>query len=172
MFRYLTILLLVLSLPAGSLARGVYQNPEAFLKEVFNGNVPEPKFLWLTGDLSSEVKKILGHNLGELRVRYWGRDTRTAWILEEIGKEHPITFGIVVDKGKIDRIKVLIYRESRGYEVRYPFFRKQFQEATLTGNKELDRHIDGISGATLSVRAMINIAELALYFHQQTESAQ
>jgi hypothetical protein len=46
--------------------------------------------------------------------------------------------------------------------VRYPAFTKQFEGASLKGEK-LDRNVDGISGATLSVWAMTSIAELSLF---------
>ena len=87
---------------------------------------------------------------------------RTAWILEEIGKTEPITFGVVIKEGQIQNIKVLEFREIRGWEVRYPAFTKQFEGASLKGAK-LDRNVDGISGATLSVWAMTSIAELSLF---------
>jgi len=105
-------------------------------------------------------------------VRYWSRDERTAWILEEIGKTEPITTGIVVDKGAIARISVLIYRESRGWEVRYPFFTDQFKGATLNSTHELDRNIDGISGATLSVRALTRLARVALLLDAKVRQAE
>ena len=37
----------------------------------------------------------------------------------------------------------------------------------LVQGVELDADIDGISGATLSVNAMIKMAKLALLFHKQ-----
>ena len=63
----------------------------------------------------------------------------------------------------LERIKVLEFRESRGWEVRHAFFTDQFRAARLTKDRNLDRDIDGISGATLSVRAMKKLAALALY---------
>lgn len=147
----------------------VYQEPEAFLEETFDGDVPEPDVVWIKGSRKSAIRKIMGRDLRMLRVRYWGRGGRTAWILEEIGKTEPITTGIVVDRGRIENIKVLIYRESRGWEVRYPFFTNQFEGAELTGNNRLDRSIDGISGATLSVNALTRLARLALFLHTQTD---
>jgi hypothetical protein len=111
----------------------------------------------------------MGHDLGVLRLKYWEKEGRTAWILEEIGKERPITAGVVVNDGKIERINVLTFRESRGWEVRYPFFTDQFSDATLKEDKQLDRHIDGISGATLSVKAMTKMARLALLLDHEVE---
>ncbi len=149
------------------LAAEIFQEPEGFLTEVFPSGVPQPDVLWITANRKETVRQILGHGLGVLRQRYWRQGERTAWILEEIGKEQPITTGIVVADGRIERLHVLIYRESRGWEVRYPVFTDQFEGATLTGDLRLDRHIDGISGATLSVRALTRLARLALLLHRE-----
>jgi hypothetical protein len=75
----------------------------------------------------------------------------------------------VINDSRIESVNVLIFRESRGWEVRYPFFTDQFSDATLEENNQLDRHIDGISGATLSVKAMEKMARLALLLHKQSE---
>ncbi|NIR61870.1 MAG: FMN-binding protein [Gammaproteobacteria bacterium] len=144
-------------------AAEVYQAPETFLEEVFGGRVPEARAVWLTGEVRATAERILGHKPRALRVRYWRRGARSAWVLEEIGKSEPITVGIAIEAGAIERIEVLVFRESRGYEVRHPFFTEQFEGATLTGEHELSRPIDGISGATLSVRALKKLARLALY---------
>lgn len=144
-----------------------YQTPEDFLHEVFSGDTPQPAVLWLTGTVRDEAKVILGHEPTQLRVRYWRLDQRSVWILDEIGKEKPVTTGIVINSGKIERLRVLIFRESRGWEVRHDFFTDQFKQRGLDADMKLDHPIDGISGATLSVRALTNLARLALYFHQQ-----
>ncbi len=149
----------------------VYLAPEKFLAESFGGNSPKPSILWIAGDTRDAVERILGHSARALRVRYWSQDGRTAWILEEIGKTEPITTGILVDNGAIAHINVLIYRESRGWEVRYSFFTDQFKGATLTAMHELDRNIDGISGATLSVRALTRLARVALLLDAEVREA-
>jgi len=148
-------------------ARGVYQTDEAFLAEAFNDEVPKSQVVWVKGDLRTSISDILGHRYAGLRIRYWHKDGRKAWILEEIGKEKPITFGIITVKDKVEKVKVLAFRESRGGEIRYPAFTQQFDDAKLSENN-LDRHIDGISGATLSVRAMTAIVTLALYLDKFT----
>lgn len=109
----------------------------------------------------------MGHDLGVLRIRYWNKNGKTVWVLNEIGKEHPITVGLVVKENKIQQLKVLIFRESRGGEVRHPFFTEQFKQIGITTKNKLERSIDGISGATLSVTALKKLARLALYFHQK-----
>ena len=87
-------------------------------------------------------------------------------MLEEIGKELPITIGVTIRDGSITNVKVLEFRESRGWEVKYPFFTDQFRDASLDKKHRLDRDIDGITGATLSVSAVTRIARVALILHE------
>ena len=159
------VILLCLSL-SESFAKGTYQEPADFINETFGGDPPAPKKLWIRKEMQTEIQKIMDRRLKTLRLRYWTRSGRFAYVLEEIGKEKPITVGYVVNGGEIERVNVLIFRETRGWEVRYPVFTDQFEGATLKNNLKLDRDIDGISGATLSVRALTKMARLALYLYQ------
>lgn len=138
-----------------------------FIAEVFEGRPPVVKKLWIKKGLKQPVKDILGHKLAVLRISYWQQGVRTAWILEETGRDHPITAGIVINGEVIESVRVLIFRESRGWEIRYPFFTDQFKDVGSVEHYKLDKNIDGISGATLSVNAMIKLARLALLFHKQ-----
>lgn len=144
-----------------------YQSQEDFVQEAFSDNPPKPKSFWIQKQLKQPVSEILQHSPGFLRTRYWMRDDKSVWIMNETGKTQPITIGIIIDNGKISLLKVLAFRESRGWEVKHDFFTDQFKQATLDKNLNLDKPIDGISGATLSVRALTKIAKLALFFDQQ-----
>lgn len=170
-----SVALIVIGLLASGLRADddVYQAPEAFLAETFAeaSAVPEPQLLWMTQDMRPAVKEILGHAYPALRIRYWRAGDRTAWILEEIGKVKPITTGLVVNAGQLERVKVLVYRESHGWEVKHPFFTDQFRGASLDDKKQLTQTIDGISGATLSVNALTKLGRLALYLHAQVVPA-
>ena len=148
-------------------AKGTYQTPDDFLSEAFTREIPEPELLWLTGDTGNRVREILGHRPNSLRVRYWRKDERTVWILEEIGKEKPITTGFIVSNNQIEKVRVLIFRESRGWEVRYPFFTDQFIGRKINGDQKLDKPIDNITGATLSVNAITRLSRLALFLHKK-----
>ncbi|MGD2138684.1 MAG: FMN-binding protein [Gammaproteobacteria bacterium] len=167
--RLLTFLALLAATRIGAAEN--YQTADAFLQEVFAAAPPSPQVLWLKGDIRETAAAILGHPYPGLRIRYWESAGRTAWILEEIGKEKPITVGMVIGPAGMELLRVLEFRESRGWEVRYPFFTDQFDGAGLTPDRQLDRAIDGISGATLSVRALKKLARLALYLNQQTQAA-
>lgn len=153
-------------------SKGIYQTVPDFLAENFQPSTPQISSLWLTPELKESASTILDRNVRGIRVRYWKDENKTAWIVEEIGKELPITIGIVV-KGRdqdsyIDQVKILAFRESRGWEVRYPAFTAQYYNVKITTpDYKLDQHIDGITGATLSVRAVTKAARLALFYHQQ-----
>ena len=144
-------------------AQSIYQTPAAFLAMSFSDEVPTPERLVVTSDMRERIETILRHAYGSRDIRYWRRGERSAWVLEEIGKFRPITVGVVVSDGAIENVRVLIYRESHGWEVRHEFFVDQFKGLKLDRENELSQPIDGISGATLSVNALRNLARLALF---------
>jgi hypothetical protein len=163
--RILSLLMVpAVLLPATVFPASVYETQPEFLDRAFSGSPPEPAMLWLSGDRKSGVRQLLGHDYPALRLRYWCRERRSAWVLEEIGKDLPITVGIIIDKGTIRDLRVLTYRESRGGEVATPAFTDQFIDATLDGGR-LNVPIDGISGATLSVQALTKLAAVALFLN-------
>ena len=167
LYLALTLALVTGSAFAGPVGEpGRYIETDEYLNSVFQAERPDAKTLWLTGDLRKSVENVLGHKYGSLRVRYWNDGAKSAWILDEIGKELPITIGVAVAGGEIENVRILEFRESRGWEVRYPFFTDQFVAARLQSNRKLDKHIDNISGATLSVRAVTRIARVALVLHE------
>ncbi|NVK37701.1 MAG: FMN-binding protein [Gammaproteobacteria bacterium] len=127
------------------------------------------KTLWLSPEQQAAVKEILSHPYAGIRIRYWQDQGRLGFILNEIGKELPITFGIVLNSKGIESMEVLAFRESRGDEIKALGFRQQFFGAQLTHGGDLNQNIDGISGATYSVRSMKKVAKLALYLQQQIQ---
>jgi hypothetical protein len=164
---FLTLSLSVVMTQSASQADGEYlTEPKHFLQHVFSGSSPEPGMIWLTGDIKDAAASILGHEPEFMRLRYWGDSNKSAWIVDEIGKTEPITIGVVVTGDVIEEIKVLAFRESRGWEIKHDFFTEQFVGVSLTEEADLTHSIDGISGATLSVRAMRNVSRLILYLSQ------
>ncbi|MDW3096441.1 MAG: FMN-binding protein [Gammaproteobacteria bacterium] len=164
----ITLLILVTSLACSySWAKGVYQSPEDFILEIFSSTAPEAERVIVKGDLSKELKSILGHRYSKIRIPYWRDGDRTVWILEKIGKELPITAGFVISDNQVEQFKVLVFRESRGWEIRNDFFTEQFDGAYLTTKNKLNQPIDNITGATMSVNAMKKLSRMALYLHKQ-----
>ena len=76
-------------------------------------------------------------------------------VLNEIGKYRPITFMVGVTRDfRIKDVAVLVYRESRGGEVRRTRFLRQYRGKRTSDPVRINRDIINITGATLSVRAL------------------
>lgn len=144
-----------------------YQSKEDFLNNAFTDKIPEPQLLWVSKEIKPSVEKILQHKISFLRTRYWKNAAKTVWILDETGKTKPITVAVIIEQQKIAQLKVLAFRESRGWEVKHDFFTQQFEQIGLNDDLRLTQSIDGISGATLSVRALTKMAQLALFFDKK-----
>ncbi|MGE0801728.1 MAG: FMN-binding protein [Lautropia sp.] len=145
----------------------IYKTPERFVAEA-GGDWAAPLGLLQTRELQRAVAGVLGHAYKTLRIRYWrAGDDATIWVLAEVGREEDITIGFVVRGDAIERTEVLEFRESRGWQIRMRSFTQQFTGARLAADGELDRPIDGITGATLSVDAYHRLARLALLLHRQ-----
>ena len=68
-----------------------------------------------------------------------------------IGKFEMIDFAVgIATDGKIRNVEILTYRESHGYEVRLPAWRKQFVGKGKADKLRVDEDINNISGATMS----------------------
>lgn len=149
----------------------VYQTRDGFIESAGGHPGARPRALFLTRELQAAVRTVLGHPYKSLRVRYWPLTQGRAWILEDIGKEEDITIGFVVRSGEIASSDVLEFRETRGWEIRFPAFTRQFDGARLTPDGQLDRPIDGITGATLSVSTYHRLARMALLLDQHVGAA-
>ncbi|MGX5174635.1 FMN-binding protein [Aliikangiella sp. IMCC44653] len=143
----------------------VYLTENEFIQQVSSAISQsnfQRKTLWLNQSIQSEISSILGHPYPKLRLKYWQFEENTIWFLEEIGKEKPISFAVHINNHKIIQVKVLAFRESRGDEIKMQAFSDQFKNSQLTESDQLNRPIDGISGATMSVNAMKKISRVAL----------
>jgi len=172
LFSKLSTALFLLLLAPALWAKGVYFTAEQFLQHSFPDAKPETQVVWLNKEIKQEISKFLYRDYRKLRVRYWRSEQRSAWIFDEIGKERPITIGVVLNDQQIESVKILAFRESRGGEVRYDFFTQQFKNIQLTEKHKLSDYIDGITGATLSVNAVKRAAKLALFLNEEVAKQQ
>lgn len=164
------LLCAALLLSSAVLGKGTYLTVDEFLSSAFGELSPARQKLWLNASQRKSLEGILGHPVG-LRVSYWRAEKRSAWVLDEIGKELPITIGVVIEGDALLDVRILAFRESRGGEVRYPFFTRQFIGLKLQSETfRLNDSIDGISGATMSVNAVTRASTAALFMHQQLSS--
>jgi len=141
---------------------GRYVEVDEFLAQSLGEPPGRPEVLFIDAALRERIEAVLGHRFSLLRLRYWHQADTTVWIIDEVGKTEPITIGVAVESGRVSSVRVLEFRESRGYEVRHPFFTDQYAGAGLDAGSRIDRSIDGITGATLSVTAVDKVVRVAL----------
>ena len=147
--------------PTDNYISQVYLTEEQALREVFP-RCDEILFnvIPLTKEEKSQLQNKLRRKVYEdFFVVYMGiksgEVTGYAIITEEIGKFHPYTFIVSVDlKGKINKIAILVYRESRGSDIAKKRFLYQFKGKSLKNKIRINRDIINISGATMSVVTM------------------
>ena len=139
---------------------------EQFLEKAFGQKEASKGRLRFKEEVKTTAQKIMGSKYKKVLMRYWIEGNRTAWILNRIGKVKPITAGFIIENCKIVSVHVLVYRESHGWEIKYPNFRDQFVGIGMLKKYKLDKNIDGISGATMSVSSMRIMTRLALAMHK------
>ncbi len=149
-------------LSAALWAGDTYYTQQQIQQEVFADAEISSQVIWMTPERKQQVRDITGQTLTQARIRYQEGAGQRLWVLSEIGKEKPITFAVVTAHGEIERMEVMVFREVRGDEIRLPQYTAQYQGQVLTPDGDLSQPVDGISGATYSVRSMKKVAKLAL----------
>ncbi len=117
-----------------------------------------------TLSLNPDQKKIVEDRIGwrfpeESFPMYIGETGKKidgyALVQHTIGKHKPMTYMVGVDAdGNVTNVELLIFRESRGSEVRTKRFNSQYEGKTVLDPVRINRDIINISGATMSVRSM------------------
>lgn len=89
-------------------------------------------------------------------------------VIDEIGKSEPITFmvGMGVD-GKVIDVAFMVFRETRGAEVKEKRFLRQFHGKRIGDPVQIDRDIINYSGATLSSKALARGVKRALLLFEE-----
>ena len=98
-----------------------------------------------------------GTNQPEIYSVQQGNSKPFAFVLfaEAMGKVDTFTYLIIFKPdGIIEKVSVLLYRENYGGEIASKRFLKQFAGKSNGLSMEYNQDIDGISGATISVRAI------------------
>ena len=167
--------------PDGPEAVKVYFTEEEALAKVF----AKADTLWsdswspAAGE-RSELESALGWEVKEEfflihRASKGDKDLGYAVITEEQGRFKPITFIVHVSpEGRVEMVLVMVYRESRGDGVKRQRFLKQFRQKDVDDHLRLNRDIVGVSGATMSSRALTAgvkkvLAVVDVRYHQAKE---
>src|SRR5262249_17953703 len=105
------------------------------------------------------VEKRLRYRLAQTSFRIHigetnGQADGYAMVMNEIGKEMPITFIVgITPQFRISRVALMVFRESKGWEVEDSRFTSQFKGRSSGDAFAVNSDIIGVTGATLSSRA-------------------
>jgi thiamine biosynthesis lipoprotein len=127
----------------------------------------------LTAGQRDSLQKSSGLRFPEPQYKFFvahdkaGKTTGYAVILNEVGKEEPITFIVgITPEGKAGEVAVMEYRESRGSEIHEKRFTRQFKGKKPTDTIQVNQDIINYTGATLSSHAMARGVKKALLLVQ------
>jgi Na+-translocating ferredoxin:NAD+ oxidoreductase RnfG subunit len=139
----------------------VYLTEEQALKILFpKTQAFHAQELRLTPEQKARVQDRIGWKFPEESFRCFKAESNDkldgyAVIQETIGKHRPITYmvGITPD-GRVSEVEILVYRESKGSEVRKKRFNSQYEGKSVLDPIRINKDIINITGATMSVRSV------------------
>jgi Na+-translocating ferredoxin:NAD+ oxidoreductase RnfG subunit len=139
----------------------VYLTEEQALKIVFpKSQRIERDELHLSPETKSRIQDRIGWKFPEdgfqiFRGESNGKLDGYAVIQETIGKHRPITYIVgITPEGKVFDVEIMVYRESKGSEVRRKRFNAQYEGKTLQDPIRINKDIINVTGATMSVRSI------------------
>lgn len=139
----------------------VYLQEEEGIKIMFpKSERVRKEFIKLNPEKKSLVEERIGWKFPEESFEVYigetaGQIDGYAAVQNTIGKHKPMTYLVGVDnKGFVSNIELLVFRESRGSEVRKKRFNSQYEGKSVVDPVRINKDIINISGATMSVRSM------------------
>ena len=114
----------------------------------------------LDRQIKKEVENQVKQKFYRDKLYYWTisqRDTTIAYAFLDnvVGKSMPITFMVILNiDGDIINANVIKYREAYGSEVGNKGWLQQFINFNNNSDYSIGNDVDGISGATISVKSM------------------
>lgn len=146
----------------------VYLNVEQALKVIFakSGSIVQDQ-KQLTDAQLADLEKACGVRINKAQNIYRGVTNGAtdgyALIVNEIGKDQYITFIVGISlEFKVQRVALMVFRETRGAEVNDARFTNQFRGKSKKDRLLVGSDIIGITGATLSSRAFCRGTKKAL----------
>lgn len=168
------LIAMLLAAGAGACAAGpmgTFHTEASSRSELFpDGQGVAADTLRFDDSLAATAKAMLKAPISEKQVvfeRVLSKDGVAGYIYraQELGKVEKMDFAVALDgQGRVLRVLLTAYRESIGGEVKSKRFMGQFTGKTSGNALQLNRDIDGITGATLSSRAITTGVRKAVCF--------
>jgi len=166
--------LLAFAVPAGILTFGhtckaqVFLTEDQALRSLFGNCRIERREKALTDEDRQALSKATGLRFPESSFTFLVAERNGATIgyslvMNEIGKSEPITFMVAMSpEHRVVDVLVMVFRESRGAEIREKRFLRQFQGKKSADPITINSDIVNYSGATLSSKAITRGVKRAL----------
>jgi Na+-translocating ferredoxin:NAD+ oxidoreductase RnfG subunit len=131
-----------------------YFTTEQAQQAIFPGRKLTAAFVTLSPAQVKAIEKASGVDVLNREVHVWKVEGGGYFVLDEVvGKHEFITYAVGISaNGAVQGIEIVDYRETYGYQVRNPEWRRQFVGKTAADPLKLTRDIRNISGATLSCK--------------------
>lgn len=151
----------------------IYMTEEQALQSAFPDAMSfTKKEFKLTPEQKESIKKLVGRSFADgifiVHAAFKEKELLGYGVVsEEIGKYRPITYFVsVTPELAVKDVFVLIYRESRGGDVRRKRFLAQYKGKTVKDPIKINKDILNISGATISVRSLnFGVKKALAFFH-------
>jgi Na+-translocating ferredoxin:NAD+ oxidoreductase RnfG subunit len=134
---------------------------KTYLKEQLSGaEVMSKETFSMTPAQKQELAKVAQDISEDTFTFYYGKDKggklqKACAVIAQAGKEGPMRVGSCFDPaGKVLSVTILEFQEERGQKVKEQSFLKQFVGKTIASGFQVGKDIDGISGATISSKAV------------------
>lgn len=154
--------LLLVATPGGITAQGTTRqlmSVEEARQKAFPAAVRfETDTIRVDAQLRSELETDLGRSIFDMHFRvHRAFDDQNTFLgysmaTDERGKYRPISMMVSVDPSRaVERVSILVYRESRGGEVARERFLRQYRGRNNDDPIRINRDVINVSGATISV---------------------
>jgi hypothetical protein len=139
----------------------VFMSEEEAVKTMFpKSERVRKELLQLSPERKAQIEERIGWKFPEESFEVYIGETGAqvdgyALVQNTIGKHKPMTYMVGVDRrGRVSDVELLVFRESRGSEIRQKRFNSQYEGKTVLDPVRINKDIINISGATMSVRSM------------------
>jgi Na+-translocating ferredoxin:NAD+ oxidoreductase RnfG subunit len=123
-------------------------------------DLDEAETTWVSRTLA---RRIDARQYPYLVVRRGSETMGVLFVLDVAGQSRPITFAVAIGAdGAVREMRVLVYREPQGEQIREARFRRQFVGKRIQDPLSLGRDVDAITGATISSRSATYAVRKAL----------
>jgi electron transport complex protein RnfG len=163
-------LALLLAVPA-SVPAGVIATKDEALARAFPGATISRRTGFLSADQQEEAARLSSAEVdSRMVVRYQGtkdgREVGTAYFDKHLVRTLPeVVMTVVAPDGRVTSVEILAFAEPKDYLPQARWL-KQFQDKSRSDDLRLKRDLRGITGATLSSRAVAAAVRRSLVLDQ------